>query len=227
MVDEEMAQTEHKSLSDTVYEHIKEMIISLEIKGGDKIPEAVIAKKFGVSRTPIREAIRKLDKEGLVKLYPRRYAEVITISQKDIINIGLVRISLDTLAVQLVIQNGSNADCDELEKVATQCLDYALAKNKRETIKYDTLFHKTMVEISKNPFLLRMMEDLHLKVQLLQNRMWEISQLKEGVKLHLPLIDKLRERDAEGAIEICQEHLINFYGLQNHPVIKRIKRLQG
>ena len=100
---------DRQKLGDRVYKEISEMILRQEIACGEKISVDALSKKLGVSRTPVTEAVQRLAQEGIVRLYPHRSAEVVTFSKKDMNDLGLVRISLDTLAVQLAVRNGS--DC--------------------------------------------------------------------------------------------------------------------
>ena len=89
------------ALSNEVYQFILDQIFSCQLKPGEKIAEATIAEQFGISRTPIREALRALSNDGLIDLVPNRYAAVAQFSDKQIQEIGTIRISLDVLALRL------------------------------------------------------------------------------------------------------------------------------
>src|SRR5690554_1829361 len=105
-----MEVTNKKSLSEMAYDKIKEMILHLEIKPGERIPEERITEIVKCSRTPVREALRKLNEEGLVVSYPGRYSEVAKYSKEDIKKIGELRLAQDLLACQLAIRHGSNSE---------------------------------------------------------------------------------------------------------------------
>ena len=91
----------------------RKRILTLELHPGDKVPETAIAKDLGISRTPVRDALRKLEADGLVNIYPNRFIEVATYDEKDIANLGVMRVAVDTMAVRLAIFRGS----DEKEAV--------------------------------------------------------------------------------------------------------------
>jgi DNA-binding GntR family transcriptional regulator len=109
---------EKRSLSEQVYYRNKKMILNLEIKGGERISEEQIAKLFDISQTPIREALRRLEKYGLLKIMPRQYAEVIKVTPEDRDHIGKIRVLLDTLSVEECIHNATDEDYYRLEEIA-------------------------------------------------------------------------------------------------------------
>ena len=83
----------------------------MELKPGDRIPENKIAQQFGISRTPIREALRRLANDGVINIYPNRYAEVITIDPEYVSQIGQARIAIDTMLAKLAVYYGNNRRC--------------------------------------------------------------------------------------------------------------------
>ena len=214
---------DQKSLSEDVYGHILNMILNLELNSGDKIPEEKIASMLGVSRTPIREAIRKLSEDGLVNIYPRRFAEVASFSDLVIKNIGLTRIALDRLAVEMVILNGSNADFEILEEQAYVCLEYSKLGDKFNAVKADSDFHLEIAKISKNDVLFDILNNIHLKVRFIQMNFDKTpNDLHRSVDLHLPIVEAIKNRDADLAVELAVRHLITFYGLEKSSIIKRL-----
>ena len=91
-------QLKQPSLSDQAYQYIKGLILSGEIKGGERIPEEKVGQSLGVSRTPIREALKKLSEYGLVHIKPRSYAVVINLEKEEAIQINEIRALLETYA---------------------------------------------------------------------------------------------------------------------------------
>ncbi|MBI9106494.1 MAG: GntR family transcriptional regulator [Spirochaetales bacterium] len=210
---------DRKKLGDTIYKEITDMILRQEIACGDKIAVDSLSKKLGVSRTPVTEAIQRLAKEGIVKLSPHRSAEVIELTKKDITDLGLTRVALDTLAVQLAVRNGSDAEFDELRKVAQQCYDVAKSGDIFNWIRLECEFHLGLAKIGKNENLSKIMEDLYLKVRLLQFVTYEDSEVSLNmIKLHFDIIDKLKERDVDGVISFIHKHLAYFYDLNDHAI---------
>ena len=129
------------SRAQIVYEHILNEILTLNYAPGSKISEEMISSQTNTSRTPIREALRRLDAEGLVVLHPNRCAQVVEFTKKDIHDMGLMRICLDIIACRLAILNGSNADYYRLQMLAEKCSEAAERLDMREQIRLDSEFH--------------------------------------------------------------------------------------
>lgn len=202
------------NLANAVYKFIVDMIFSKKIKCGEKIPEEKIVKKLGVSRTPIREALRRLSNEGLVNIYPRRFAEIATFSEEDIRDLGIMRINLDTLAVQLAVENGSNSDFYQLQELSDQCSQAAKEGDIYRRIKLDSDFHLKLTEIGKNPCLLKFQNELYLKVRLFQVYKYkDIDDSLRKIYHHQQIVDKLFERDKDQVVEVAQKHLAYFYNI--------------
>lgn len=150
----------HRPLRELVYEELRNLILSGEIKPGTRMMEIELADSMGVSRTPIREAIRKLEKEGLVTIEPRKGAYVFTISMNDIVNILQIRGTLEGLAATLAATRIKEIELMKL-KEASQAFDRAVEEgNTKEMISNDTLFHHIIVEASGNDLLIKMVTDL-------------------------------------------------------------------
>lgn len=111
---------EKKSLSNRVYRELKQKILQNQLLPGDKLIEMEIANELGVSRTPVREALRKLEEEGLAKNFPRKSYIVSKISMKEAKNLYTVRAALEPLAIQLVAEKGLNKRTKDMEEVSAQ-----------------------------------------------------------------------------------------------------------
>ena len=142
-----------------------QQILSQQMEPGDRIPEAKIASEFGVSRTPIREALHQLANDGIITIYPKRYAEVATYDEEKFRQIGIVRISLDVLTVKLAIYYGSNAEFDSLTGYADACYNASKGNDIASRIKMDSHFHMAIAKISKNKTLIEMQRQLLLQVE--------------------------------------------------------------
>lgn len=208
--------TEKVNLAQSVHDHIMEMLIRREILPGEKIPEEKIASKLDVSRTPIREAIRLLAAEGLVNLYPNRFAEVIVLSKEDIHDLGIIRLDHDMLAGRFAIYNGSNADFTELAEIAEQCSEYAEQGDVYNRIIYDAHFHNKLTDIGGNPILSRFQKELYQKICLFQAMEYsDVQDSLHKISHHSKIIQALINRDEEEYAEAVREHLIKFYELEN------------
>jgi DNA-binding GntR family transcriptional regulator len=188
------------------------MIITQEIKSGQRIPEEAIAKVFGVSRTPIREALRELEKSGLVNIYPRKYAEVVRLYPEDKKKIGQLRIQLDSLSVRLLSESITSGQYSELKELAEHTVSFAEKDEIGLCFEADSRFHCKLAEYSGNKYLWEFVEKLDLKVQLLRN-VESLSRdfVIEGARLHLPIIEAVNNHDPVLAEKLISEHLKKYY----------------
>jgi len=121
MPETETYEIHRESLSEQVYYYIKRLILSGEIQGGQRIPEEKVAQQFGVSRTPIREALKRLEEYGLIQIKPRSYAVVVALEPHEAGQLAVIRSSLETLAVGLLTDCGTEEDFKRLDLLAMEC----------------------------------------------------------------------------------------------------------
>jgi len=203
-----------KNLSVLVHEYIKSMILDKQIQCGEKLQEEKIALQLGVSRTPIREALRKLSMQGLVNIYPNRHAEVISFSDKEIKDLGLLRINMDCLAAQYAVQYGSNADFLNLRIIAEECREAAMQGDMFNRIKKDCDFHIELTKIGNNDFLLKVQKELYLKIQLLQaTKYLDVQDSLKKIEHHDLIVEALFERNTGKVLKHIVSHLSSFYGI--------------
>ena len=210
---------DRQMLGETVYRQITDLILRQEIACGDKIAVDALSKQLGVSRTPVTEAVQRLAREGLVELFPHRSAEVVTFDKKAKTDLGLTRIMLDTLAVQLAVRYGSPAEFDELRKIADECYEVAKVGDVFNWIRLECEFHLGLATIGKNMNLAGIMKSLYQKVRLLQFVSYVDNDISLNmIKLHFDMIDKLEQRDVDGVIRLIHKHLTYFYDLDEHMI---------
>ena len=150
----------HRPLREIVYEELRNLILTGKIKPGTRMMEIELAEDMGVSRTPIREAIRKLEKEGLVVIEPRKGAYASEVSVKDMEDILEVRANLEGLAAYLAAERITEAEKKALEEVKIKFREAVNEGNMADMISYDTRFHHMIVEASRNNHLIHMVEQL-------------------------------------------------------------------
>lgn len=199
-------------LADVVYEKIKELLLRQQIRCGEKIQEQALEEMLGVSRTPVREAVRKLSNEGIVTLYPNRHAEVICFDEDSIRDLGIVRISMDCLAAQLAIYNGSNKDFAQIRDLAVACQSAHEKGELYEQVQFDSQFHLKLAELSKNGVIVDIQKKLTFRTQLLQITLIGDTKSKVcDVQYHDDIIAGLYERNIEKAVQAILNHLCPFY----------------
>ena len=205
-----------KNLSEPVYEHLLEMLLTQELRPGDKVPESVLAEQFGVSRTPVREAIRRLASDGILTIYPNRHAEVTQFTQDDIYQIGQARIAIDSMLAKLAVHYGSNADFEWLQQLADTATENTKSGDIIRRVLTDCDFHHAFAKISHNQVLMRYYDSLAVRIKLLVA--WNYVDFDydcDASMDHHRLVQALFTRDAEAAVNIAANHLVDFYSLHN------------
>ena len=150
----------HRPLREIVYEELRGLILTGKIKPGTRMMEIELAEDMGVSRTPIREAIRKLEKEGLVIIEPRKGAYASEVSVKDMEDILEVRANLEGLAACLAAERMTAAEKAVLWELTEKFRKAVEEGNMADMITYDTKFHHLIAEASRNNHLIDMIQQL-------------------------------------------------------------------
>ena len=150
----------HRPLREIVYEELKRQILIGEIAPGTRMMEVELADDMGVSRTPVREAIRKLEKEGLVSIEPRRGAYASDISIKDMVDVMEVRQDLEGMAAGLAAAKATDSEKAELITATEEYRNAVESGDVEEIIKWDEAFHKLIVNCSGNKTLVQLVSQV-------------------------------------------------------------------
>ena len=151
---------EYLPLRDVVFNTLRQAILRGELKPGERLMEIQLANKLGVSRTPIREAIRKLELEGLVLMIPRKGAEVADITEKSLRDVLEVRKALEELAVQLTCDKITKEQIRELEQAAEQFKKTLKSNDITEIAEADVRFHDIIYLATDNQKLILLLNNL-------------------------------------------------------------------
>jgi len=212
---------DYKPLRDIIFDTLRQAIILGELKPGERLMEVTLADKMGVSRTPVREAIRKLELEGLVDMQPRKGAHVADLSIKDIMDVLEVRASLDGLATGLAAQRITEDELRELKHVLNQFAGYVEKENLTGSIKKDVEFHEIIYRASRNDKLIQISNNLREQVQRFRViYLKDYSSPRELVKEHTDIYESLLHRDFEASQKAAQRHIKN----QESTIIKSVNR---
>ena len=198
----------HRPLREMVYEELKMQILTGAIVPGTRMMEVELAETMGVSRTPIREAIRKLEKEGLVTIRPRRGAYASLISSDDMLEILEVRQYMEGLAAYFAASRMTPDQLDELKKFAAK-YNEALEDGDMETlIDYDTKFHRAIAEACNNQVLLKMIEQLQEMVLRFRYIYYDTFRRAENMPAeHQAIMDAIARGDEDAAQEAANIHI--------------------
>ena len=140
----------YKPLRDVVFEHLREAIIKGKLKPGERLMEMQLAEELGVSRTPVREAIRKLELEGLVIMIPRRGAYVADLSIKDVAETFEIRLALEALAASLAAERITPEECEEMDRLLERIGESIRQNDVKQTAALDEEFHNLLYQASRN-----------------------------------------------------------------------------
>ena len=194
-----------RALYEEVAERLRQRIFSRELAPGDWIDELKIAQELGISRTPLREAIKVLATEGLVTIKVRRGAYVTEASPKDLADVYHLLALLETDAAQAVAQTASDAGLAELAALHAE-LEAAAG----DTARFFTLneaFHLRLLELADNDWRLQMVQDLRKVMKLhRQHSLQKVGRLQASLTEHRALMQAIAARDSAGAADRMRAH---------------------
>ena len=220
----QMNINEYLPLRDVVFYTLRQAILKGELEPGERLMEMQLAEQLGVSRTPIREAIRKLELEGLVLMIPRRGAIVAKITEKDLKDVLEVRASLERLSTKLACERMEEETIEELReaqeafKAALRGDDITLQAQK------DVEFHDVIYKSTNNLRLIQMLNNLREQMY-----RYRLEYLRDGtshqklVEEHEAIIEALSRRDTEETTNIMVGHVYN----QEQAVMRKIHEAES
>ena len=208
--DFEVTMDEYLPLRDVVFNTLRRAILRGELKPGERLMEIQLANKLGVSRTPIREAIRKLELEGLVHMVPRKGAEVAEITEKNLRDVLEVRCVLEELAVRLACQRITEEGLEKLKKAAQAFHASLDSDDITQIAQADVEFHDVIYEATDNRKLVQLLNNLReqmyrYRIEYLKKKDFYPKLLKE----HHQVIEAIEEKDEEKATQITGLHINN------------------
>lgn len=197
-------------LREVVFDTLREAIISGHLKPGERMMEVQLAEEMGVSRTPVREAIRKLELEGFVVMIPRKGAYVAGISLKDIADVFEIRASLESLAAGLAAERITEEELERLERalvaVSTSAEDSTIAV----LVEGDTGFHDIIYEASRNTRLVQIINNLQEQIQRFRTASLAMpGRMKIAIEEHKKIVEAIAERNVQLAQSLALEHIEN------------------
>ena len=209
-MDFEVTMNEYLPLRDVVFNTLRRAILRGELKPGERLMEIQLANKLGVSRTPIREAIRKLELEGLVLMIPRKGAEVAEITEKNLRDVLEVRCALEELAVQLACDRIDPERMQQLLDAAAHFRDILGTADITELGEADEAFHDVIFQATDNRRLIQLLNNLReqmyrYRIEYLKKKECYPQLLEE----HAAIIQAIREHDKAKATEITVQHINN------------------
>lgn len=198
----------YKPLRDVVFENLRSTILEGKLKSGQRLMEVQLAEQLGVSRTPVREAIRKLELEGLVVMLPRKGAYVANISVKDLMDVLEIRASLEGLGASLAAERRNDEDIKNLEELEVEFEEAVRTQNIDMLLKKDIEFHECIFKAANNKKLEKMINTLWEQVQ--RFRITYVSDSNASLSLideHQSILNAIKEGNIADAKKFAIEHI--------------------
>ena len=206
----EVTMNEYLPLRDVVFNTLRQAILRGELKPGERLMEIQLANTLGVSRTPIREAIRKLELEGLVLMIPRKGAEVAEITEKSLRDVLEVRKALEELAVQLACDKITPEEIETLKQTAKDFKATLSSDDITKVAEADVAFHDVIYNATDNQRLIQLLNNLReqmyrFRVEYLKREDFHPQLLAE----HEDIIDQISSGKKKEATETVCQHIDN------------------
>lgn len=208
-----MEEFQDYSLSSRVFQRLREDILSGKYAEHDELRENTIGKELGVSRTPVREALRQLELEGLVTIIPNKGAYVSGITRNDVKDIYYMRSLLEGLCARWAAEHISDEQLDRLEEIILLSEFHTKRDNEvnaQQVADYDGQFHAVLYEASGSRFLQHTLTDFHKYVQNAR-KMSVVSEerARKSIREHKMILRAIRDKDADLAEQLANEHIIH------------------
>jgi DNA-binding GntR family transcriptional regulator len=200
---------ERKSLGEHVFESLKHSIVRGKISPGEWLVESHIAETLGISRTPVREAIHKLEREGLIERQPRGGFTVLGFERDDIEETFGIRSVLEGYAARLAAVKHDAQELEDLENKIEEFQNALDRKKMNLLTKINTEFHDLLYSLSKSPKLINMINGLRDQIYLYRQMILKERKFASTSNQdHKKMLKYIRKRDAEGAERIVREHIL-------------------
>lgn len=201
-------ENKHLSLEEKVYMELEDEILSGRLERGCALTEIALSERLGVSRTPIRSALRRLSEDGLVEMVANKGAIVAGISEDDLVDIYMIRVKLDGLASRIAAERISESGLAALRE-SIELAEFYISKNDTEKLKeLDSEFHKTIYREAGNRFLGKTLFELHKKMKLYRKLSLSVpGRLISSVDEHRQILKAIEAGDAELADKLTSEHI--------------------
>ena len=201
---------DHYSLSSRVFHTIREDILNGKYQANEELKEKSIGEEMGVSRTPVREALRQLELEGLVHIIPNKGAFVENVTLKDIKDIYEIRSLLEGLCARWAANNITKEQLEELEETVFLSDFHFSKENWDQMVELDNRFHEIVYEACGSKELTRVLRDYHHYLQRIRKiTLEQKTRARASMDEHCKIAEALKARDAAGAERCASIHIRN------------------
>lgn len=198
------------SLRGRVFNRLREDILAGKYHENEELKENTLGLELGVSRTPVREALRQLELEGLVTMIPNKGAYVTGITSKDIHDIYMIRSYLEGLCAKWACENITEAQIEALDEVLYLSDFHARRSHYEQLVELDNKFHDLVYKASGSKILNHVLSDFHHYVERIRKiTLAAPTRASQSSKEHADILDAIRKRDGELAEALAHEHIMN------------------
>lgn len=198
------------SLTEKVYQNLRSDILSGTFRDREELRETALAKTYGVSRTPVREAIRQLALEGLMDTIPNRGAYVHNIHGKDVKDVYAIRSLLEGLAARWAVENITDEQIEAMEEVLYMSEYYRKKELWEQVYVCDNKFHDLMYAASGSHLLEHMLRTFHEYVQQVRkSALQDEKRAKSSFEEHAAILEAIKSRKADEAADLAKQHIDN------------------
>ncbi len=204
------SNTDKYSLQGRVFDKIHEDILNGVYQENDVLREMTIATELGVSRTPVREALRQLELEGLVRIIPNKGASVIGISVKDLKDIYEMRARLEGMCARWAIRNKTGEDIAKLEEISDLSEFHVQKGRYDKVLELDNEFHHYLYKMADSKMLYHTMTDFHHYLERIRKKTLSSSErVKKTIVEHRAIINAIKTGNEDEAEECARQHILN------------------
>lgn len=199
-----------KSLTNLIFEKVRDDILNDVYTLGDKLVESKLADELGVSRTPVREALKQLELDGLVESIPNRGVIVKGLSDQDIYDIYSVRISIESIAAELAVERMTPEDLKELTDICDLMEFFTMKNDSAKIFELNTQFHEKIYSCTKSRYLEHILKDFQIFIK--STRLESLKtkgRLEIALSEHKAILEAFKSHDKEAAKEAISKHIVS------------------
>jgi DNA-binding GntR family transcriptional regulator len=210
IIEEEFNRQDTPLLSEQITEILTRSIIQKQLKEGQRLVESELQRKFGVSRGPIRESFRILERNGFITIIPRKGTYVRKILRKDIEENFAIRACLEGLAARLAVSNLTAEDIRKMESALSRMAEVLTDHDLESHLKYHSEFHEVICRASKNDTLIGIIESLRFRANWFRFSYLHTipDAFAYGIGIHQEILDLLIKKDTDRVETLMKEHIL-------------------
>jgi DNA-binding GntR family transcriptional regulator len=203
-----------ETFKDKAYTALRNVIVSLDVyrsRTDIRLDERQLAQDFGVSRTPVREAMAQLEREGFVRSVPRRGVYVVRKTKREVIEMITAWAALESMAARLITETARDQDIAELRRMFARFDGETLHARLDEYSEVNIAFHQAIIELSGNQVLIRLAENLFTHMRMIRGQtIGEDDRADRSIHDHMNIIQALEARDTARAEDLVRQHALGL-----------------